>query len=513
MKLAKERSRAFNVSLLIVLHLAIVLPLAYYLNIWADEASTLHTTQNGFLTAFQHAAADERQAPLYFWIMSLWRGISGSIFFARVFSIICSLAAIKLFADLARRLFEPRSALLATAFFAMHPYLIWASLEIRVYSLVILLSLLILKLFFAVFVGEPDEQAAVSKRDHVYFLLTAIVALYTNYYLGFLLAGCFGALLLTKRWAAARSYLLVMIGAGLAFVPMVFGLISQYAANTSGYREERSMLIGLRYLWHHSLTFMLPAEVFPDEDLSTADILRVWSARAILLVVGIVAVWKRHSISARTILLGAITLTVAAGLFVAYMLIGPLYIEVRHASVLFVPLILFTASFLSDVFGDLEARPLGKLITVAGGLIVLVSFSYALLTLYPNGAKRGDWARVAEYIQHNETPGQPIIVFHTFDAMALPYHYQGVNTILPDERFFDFEVEATFGSADSLRRQTDFTVSKIPPGAAEIWLVTNDKCRVTDACQPLENFVDANYTVSKEQEFYREKVRLLKRKQ
>ena len=32
---------------LIVLHLAIALPLAYRLNIWIDEGSTLHTTERG----------------------------------------------------------------------------------------------------------------------------------------------------------------------------------------------------------------------------------------------------------------------------------------------------------------------------------------------------------------------------------------------------------------------------------------------------------------------------------
>ena len=79
---------------LIAVHLALALPLAWLLNIWADEASTLHTTQNGLAYAFRHAAADERQAPLYFWILGLWRDLNGSIFFARLFSLICVAAAI-----------------------------------------------------------------------------------------------------------------------------------------------------------------------------------------------------------------------------------------------------------------------------------------------------------------------------------------------------------------------------------------------------------------------------------
>src|SRR5690349_20813504 len=66
----------FSLSLL---HLLITLPLAYVLNIWADEASTLYTTEHGFFYAFRSALADEKQAPLYFWFLSLWREIDASI--------------------------------------------------------------------------------------------------------------------------------------------------------------------------------------------------------------------------------------------------------------------------------------------------------------------------------------------------------------------------------------------------------------------------------------------------
>ena len=83
-----QKSSFYGVALLIVLHLAVVLPLAYSLNIWADEGSTLYTTQHGVFAAFQHAAADERQAPFYFWVLSIWRTLNSSIFFARLFSII-----------------------------------------------------------------------------------------------------------------------------------------------------------------------------------------------------------------------------------------------------------------------------------------------------------------------------------------------------------------------------------------------------------------------------------------
>lgn len=519
MPVSSQSKSYFSVTPLIVLHMLIVLPLAYFLNIWADEASTLYSTQHGFLHAFQNAAADEKQAPLYFWVMSLWRSINGSIVFARLFSILCSVVAIKLFADLSRRLFTSRAALLATAFFALHPFLIWASLEIRVYPLAILLSVLLISFFFDAFFGHSDEWTEWTectrgtKKKIVLFVLAATVALYTNYYLGFLLVGLFVALLASKKWRASSVYFGLMLVAGVVFLPLLIGMRSQFAANTSGFQEARSLVDGIRYLWQHSLTFTLPSEVLPDNHLSHADVIRLWVARAGLLVICIFAIKRRKLISLHTIALGSVTAVIFGCLLFAYFALGSEYIAIRHASVAFAPLLLFLASLLTDSFGGGQNNHvLGKFAAFACGIIVLASFSHALVTLHPNMTKRGDWARVGSFIEQNETPGQPIIIFTTFDALALPYYYHGVNQILPNEKFFEFELEAGFGTENSLKRQTDFVISEIPSNADAIWLVVGEKCLVTDACRPLENYVQANYTIEKEQEFYLEKLFLLRKK-
>jgi hypothetical protein len=119
---------------------------------------------------------------------------------------------------------------------------------------------------------------------------------------------------------------------------------------------------------------------------------------------------------------------------------------------------------------------------------------------------------VGAFLEQNEKPNQAVVVFTAFDALALPYYYKGANKILPDEKLFDRELEAA-GSAESWDKQTGFIISEIPPGAPEIWLLTNEKCAVKEACRPLENFIAANYTVISEKEFYKEKVRLLRKKQ
>ena len=499
----QNRSPLLGVSAAMLAHLMIAVPLAYFLNIWVDEASTLYTTERGLVFAFQNALADEKQAPLYFWMLSVWRELSGSIFFARVFSIICSLAAIRLFYALARRFFDERPAFFVTLLFALHPFFIWASVEIRVYSLVICLSLILLNLWFSTYFDSTDGR--IQRSSNLTFLAVAVVSLYTNYYLGFLLAGLFGSLVITRKWRAAAAYFFNMIAAGIVFAPLIWAVVSQFAANTVAFQTERSLVVGLQLLWNTFLTFAMPTEIYPLEQISTVSLIRVWFVRiAAVILIALVIRKRREILDGKLVAIGVTAATIGAFFLIAYLLLGEVYVAIRHAAVLFAPLVLMLAVVLNRL---LPAKAWPAIL-----LIYLALFSYSLTMLYPNVAKRGDWARVGAFLEQNERPNQPIVVFTTFDALALPYHYRGVNRIFPDERYFDWEIEAPAGTPEAWRRQTEFILSEIPSEAGEIWLLTNEKCDVRESCRPLENFIEQNYTIEHEKSFYLEKARLLRKK-
>lgn len=501
------RSDARVVALLVLVHLVIALPLAWTLNIWADEASTLYTTQNGFLPAFQNALADEKQAPLYFWLLSLWRGIDGSIFFARLFSIICSLIAIKFFFDLANRLFARNAAIFVTAFFALHPYLIWASLEIRVYSFVVLLSVLLLNFFEDGFLSTDDR-----KKARIFFLVFSIIGLYTSYYLGFLLVGCFVALLVARRWKAAKNYFLLMLVAGIVFLPLLNAIRAQFASDAAGFHGTASLVEGLQIVWNFVLTFGLPTEVFTPENQTVISVVRLWMVRLAIIVAVVLLIRNRKLIDIKLLSYGSIAAVIAGFLLISYFLLGAVYVQIRHAAVLFAPVILVTALVINRVVSGKAEGFRGFVLPGVLALLLLGSFSYSIYSLYPNLTKRGDWQRIAAFIREKEKPGQPIVIFSTFDSLALPYYYRGENRILPDEKYFAWQPEAAFGSENSLQAETNFIISEIPPQAGEVWLVVNEKCLATEACRPLENYVKSNYTIVEEKEFYLEKVFLLRRK-
>lgn len=485
------------------LHILVALPFAYFLNIWVDEASSLYTTERGFFFALQNALTDEKQAPLYFWALSLWRSLNGSILFARVFSIIFSLLAIKFFFGLAKRFFDEKAAFFITAFFALHPFLLWASLEIRVYSLVIFLSVLWLNLFFENFFERKDAKSKM--RKDFLFIMLSIAALYTNYYLGFLLVGGFFALLVLRKWNEAKKYFLQMLIVGVFILPLLWAIKAQFALNTKAFREEKEIIIALKIFWNHFMSFVLPTEIYPLEEVTLISIVRNWFIRAAILIIAFFAYKKRREIFNENFTACAVICAVIyAFLLVAYLLLGEVYIGIRHLAVVFVPVILAVALVVIPIFP--------RKAWILAAVFYISIFAYAISALYPNFAKRGDWRRVGKFIAQNETSNQPIIVFTTFDALVLPYHYKGQNRIFPDEKFFDWEAEAESGSAQSWAKQTEFIISEIPPNSNEIWLLTNEKCEIKDACLPLENFVEQNYTIVQEKDFYHEKVRLLRKK-
>ncbi|HMU33081.1 MAG TPA: glycosyltransferase family 39 protein [Pyrinomonadaceae bacterium] len=506
MKENHDKFTRYALFTVIAVHLAIVLPLAYWLNIWVDEASTLYTTQSGFLHAFQFAWIDEKQAPLYFWTMSLWRMFGESVFFARLFSIICTTAGIFLVWKFARCFLSDLAAAIAAPLFGLHPLAIWAALEIRGYALGIVLAALLVHLNEALIAQGENART----RPRIAFIIVAAVALYTNYYLGFVLAGCFAANIVSRRAKNVLNFLISMIPVGIVFLPQALLVRDQFAINTQGYSEPRSLIDGLRLVWQHFVTMLLPAGLFPSGDWSSLAFARLWIVRLMLPAVAIFSVLNLRSISNRSWRLLALAATTFGCLLVAYFAVGSDLVELRHATVAFVPVLLAAASLGFDLLSVIVSKPFRLTAAAAGGLVLAIFFQASIVGLYPTMTKRGDWDRVARYLE-SSSEFRPIYVFPVYDTLALKQTYYGKVHIAPEEGFFRFARNAPAGSPTSLVTETDFFISQIGSGSKEIWLVTGSVCTETLACTPLESYVKANYTIVAEQDFYLEKVRLLRK--
>jgi hypothetical protein len=503
----RDRIQSWLLWILIVLHAAIAFPLAYYLNIWDDEASTLHTTQNGLKIAFQGLFTDEKQAPLYFLVLSVWRSLDHSIFFARAFSVICSLAAIAVFWHLAQKIWTGRTSLVVATLFALHPYLLWASLEIRLYSLIILLTCLFLTFFIDGFLAA-DLGADVQKdqrRARIYYAITAVAGIYTNYYLGFPLVGAFVALLLLRRWKQAGTYLFFMFGVGVAIVPLFYFLQMQFMERAAAYQEHRSVIEAIRIVWNHFLTFVLPTEIYTEDVATSISVARLWIVRFAIVAAIVLLVKKRfRPVDIFVIAFAAIASVSVGFFFFVYAELGSDYLQIRHASIFFVS-VFVVVCLLAD-------RLLPKLLKAPVTAMVLLFYAYSAFALYPTLTKRGDWKNVSDFISQQASPDRPAVVFPVYDTIALSQYFKGPGSVLPTEKAFDFFIEAQAGTPAAYAHQIDFVISSIPVNAREIWLLTSDKCANALTCQPLENYIESNYNVIEDKGFYKERVRLLRKK-
>jgi len=139
----------------VALHLVLALCLGFTLNIWADESCSLATTRGNLGFAVHQSVNFEWQPPGYFVILWIWRQISDSIFWARALSAFCTALTVILFFFRSRRLASEYAIwpYLATIVLAFHPYTVFAALELRLYGMGLLLSVVQFDLFWRSYIG------------------------------------------------------------------------------------------------------------------------------------------------------------------------------------------------------------------------------------------------------------------------------------------------------------------------------------------------------------------------
>ncbi|HKQ71438.1 MAG TPA: glycosyltransferase family 39 protein, partial [Polyangiaceae bacterium] len=189
--------------------------LSLELNVWRDEMYSLHSSEGTVAHAVRQALGFELQPPVYFALLSVWRLLDSSVFFARLMSTASGALAIVTAGAISRRLFPRVDPAWGAALVATHPFVVWAGTEIRVYALVLLLGAALFLAFLSAY-GDTSSRWA-----RAAFTALAVAAIYTQYYLGVLLL-CFGAALLVVRGPRRTLPFVADLGVvGLMAVPLL----------------------------------------------------------------------------------------------------------------------------------------------------------------------------------------------------------------------------------------------------------------------------------------------------
>ena len=125
--------------------LGLVLRLAVPRGIWLDEAITIHQARLSLHDLFANLYNGDRQPPLYHLV--LWytiRAFGHSEFAVRLPSLIAGTLIVPVLYEFGRELYDRRTGLIAAAFAAISPMLVWYAQEVRMYEFATLFGLLAL---------------------------------------------------------------------------------------------------------------------------------------------------------------------------------------------------------------------------------------------------------------------------------------------------------------------------------------------------------------------------------
>ncbi len=150
--------------------------------LWWDEGYTVFFVTRDFATMLARTAIDIHP-PLYYALLQLWTSLAGNSALAfRLFSVAVGVATIPLIYLVGRQWFNPRVGLLGAFLLALAPLHIYYSQEVRMYGLVMLLTLASMAMQLHIL-----SRRSPARWTWLAYILATAAALYTLYYAAFIL--------------------------------------------------------------------------------------------------------------------------------------------------------------------------------------------------------------------------------------------------------------------------------------------------------------------------------------
>ena len=425
--------------------------LSLAVGVWGDEAMALATTGHGPVEAAVRARDFELQPPLYFVLLSIWRFISGSVFWARMLSVVAVAAAVVV----AARHFHPArisrsdgpNQLLALLL-ASSPVALWAAAEARVYGLTLLLGVSWMCLLWRVLLVPAPPGGKALRGGVAGLVVVSALLLATQYYTGFLLLAGAPAVLVARGWRPLGLYVALMLAAGILVSPLLLNVPDQmrrHGASPAPGAEPTTVAVAMAFAMHRVETLALP----PVEAVSTAlppglpRRAAVWGVRlvlALLFGLSLRQAWRARSRE----LAGLLVLPAAlVGLFLLLRFRIPEHLLADRHLVILVPALLGAMAVVLT-----SAAPWVKGATLA--LLVAGGVGVSVRTWQPL-AKTGYARQVAGVLERGASAGDVVLVYRPSLAEALSLEYHGPARLVSLPRPLDMRrADMTSESGQSL---------------------------------------------------------------
>jgi len=148
-----------------------------YGDFWFDEIFSFTYSQKPWLDSFKYWVW-ETNPPLHMVFLKFWLYIfPANEFWTRMPSLIFGVLTVFFLYKLAFRIFNKQTALIAAALLALHPYHIFHSVTARGYSLLMMLAVLSIYLFYKVFLTREPSS---SLKNVILFAIVNLLLIFTH---------------------------------------------------------------------------------------------------------------------------------------------------------------------------------------------------------------------------------------------------------------------------------------------------------------------------------------------
>lgn len=373
-------------------------------SIWTDEGICLHVASQPFLRIPSFIMEiNEHHPPLYFWFLHLWSRLGRDEFTLRLITVIFGVISIYALYLLGKLILGENLGLLAALLFALSPYHIWLSQEIKMYTLIILTS--ILSSFFLLVALDRN-----SPGSWLLYGFFSIMGLYSHNYMVSLLAAQGLFALLFRR---ERLFIWSLIGSALAalWLPWLCSIILQ-----TGWDRE-----------YESLPFTPLDSIFRFILSPFLGPLDSYLLPVVLLLFLILLIASKEGLSRQGFAYLALYLLVP--LFFPFLISKFTHVRLfqpRYSSIAFAPALLFLGA------GILAIRTRILQILLVGIILSLNLAGIARYYFDPVYA-RPDYREAAHILNEKARMDDVVLLVQSMRLPALLYYYRGKARLIARE--------------------------------------------------------------------------------
>ena len=470
-KVASKRISKHGIALLTIFLLGALLRV-YHLgaqSLWWDEAWSVWISELAVPQMVQ-ATAQDVHPPLYYFILHYWMMIFGTSESAvRLLSALFGVLAIPMIYVVGRQLFNKDVGLIAALILALSSFNIWSSQEARMYSLMVLLTLLSMR-FFLRFL---QRSTLASSAGYVLFTTLLVythfyglfVVLAQNIYVVALLVLSARGIVRLRQWATLQVIVVAL------FAPFVLLLVGQASAIQANFWQPLPTPSDLM------LTFVVYGVGFC---LQINPFYLTWKTAAVLLSIIFVLLsvsallqftrltgsfdWKAPLKALKTYSWNVRAVNVVSVLFLVVWLFAlnviPFAIS-RVTHPIYVDKYTISGSVALFLLVAAGIRNINWNYTRLGVIAVIIVLSTASLQAYFASNAKGQARQATSLIDANAESGDVVLVFPNSDHIIFDYYNNRTDVAVKQI--------GTWASSDDNNKTIDIIRSNVT-GHDRVWL-------------------------------------------